>query len=288
VVNARPASAAARTAAVAPAPRLLRLVPRASRATWRSEGLGGPARAAADPAFAEARRVANTRDGFACRYCGFAPGAEWIEVDHLDDDHDNNDLSNLASACRACHLLHHLGHAGAAGEAVLIWLPELTQPALNHIARALHAAMRAGGLDPANPAARPGPNAPVFAVAAARVWIEISSRRSDAARRLGSSDPTDLGEALIALDANERARIPQMLAGLRLLPKAAWAGGPAGEDIYFRMLDSWLSPGGSFSTPGPDDWDLYFARRWREFEAVKAASNAQPGASRTRASGVPA
>lgn len=45
------------------------------------------------------------RDGFKCRYCGAAPGSQWLEVEHLipvshggSDDH-----LNLVASCKKCN-----------------------------------------------------------------------------------------------------------------------------------------------------------------------------------------
>jgi hypothetical protein len=82
-------------------------------------------------------------------------------------------------SCAPCHLVRHLERNTIAEEAVLIWLPEMTQPALNKLATAAHRRLAdAGALYlAANPHA--GPHQDV---------LRAQSRRSGLSRS-GASMP---------------------------------------------------------------------------------------------------
>jgi len=87
-----------------------------------------------------------------CRYCNYS-SKKHNEVHHLDDDHHNNDRSNFAIACRACHPYQHIGEPSKAGDlageglgsaTLLAAIPEISAQDLNHLQRAIGAAL----LDP--------------------------------------------------------------------------------------------------------------------------------------------
>ncbi len=155
-------------------------------------------------------------------------------------------------------------------------MPELAQHEVNHLARAVHATMRAGGIDLKRHVRPPG-DAPAVTTAAVRFWIEMSNRSFDAINRLGTSAPAELGEMMLAMDPPERAEIGSVLAGIRLLPRPTWPCGPEGEDLYPRMLDTWLAKGGPFASPKTADWDRLAAARWNDFEKRKNPGKAAAG-----------
>ena len=69
----------------------------------------------------------------------------WQEVFHLDGDHDNWAIDNLVTACTLCHRVQHLGRVTVGQEQVLIWLPDMSQAALNCIVRRIHLTLYAHG-----------------------------------------------------------------------------------------------------------------------------------------------
>lgn len=74
------------------------------------------------------------RDEHKCYYCGFT-SKKYQEIHHLDDNHSNNSEDNLVTVCPLCHYSHHLDIASLSGGASIIWLPDLSQQELNHLAR---------------------------------------------------------------------------------------------------------------------------------------------------------
>jgi intracellular multiplication protein IcmJ len=84
------------------------------------------------------------RDNHACRFCGhWIIG--WQDVFHLDGDHDNWTVDNLVTACTLCHAAQHLGRVTVEQELTLIWLPDVSQAALNCITRRIHLTLHAHG-----------------------------------------------------------------------------------------------------------------------------------------------
>ncbi|MFC7695072.1 hypothetical protein ACFQY5_41400 [Paeniroseomonas aquatica] len=79
----------------------------------------------------------------ACRFCDdprpVAPAPP------LDGDHGNRQAANLATACLHCRTLHRLGSDQIDQEATLIWLPDISQPALNWLVRSIHRSFLAHG-----------------------------------------------------------------------------------------------------------------------------------------------
>ena len=72
-----------------------------------------------------------------CRFCGLE-AASWQERYHLNGDPSEETPENVVSSCVLCHLTQDLLHPEIDLEATLIWLPELTQGALNALARGIH------------------------------------------------------------------------------------------------------------------------------------------------------
>ena len=71
------------------------------------------------------------RDDFSCRFCGFR-STQYQRVIPFAD--------STVTACSFCEQVLALERAGIMGGGVLIWLPEISQIELNHIARAIYVA----------------------------------------------------------------------------------------------------------------------------------------------------
>ena len=205
--------------------RLLPLTITARAASWRL--------AAADPAGGQAH-AALARDARTCRFCGLAAG-RWAEVFHLDGDHAHDAPDNLAAACPHCHACQHLGRETAGQEYLLVWLPELTQAALNHLARGVHRAFHDHGEAPC-PEVAPSRDTPRLR-SAYTAYRALAARAALAEQRLGTSSPRVLGEALLGLSRPAAGRAPALVDGLRLLPRGRLIRG--GADVYPECLKDW-------------------------------------------------
>jgi hypothetical protein len=130
-------------------------------------------------------------------------------------------------------LVRHLERDTIGEEAVLIWLPELTQPALNALAFAAHRRLaREGALRLASaPFAFSAEDSSYGALEAIRAF---ESRSGEAEARLGTSSPGVLGAALMRAKRQVYADRARLLGGLRLWPRGRFF--VAGEDIYRRLI----------------------------------------------------
>ena len=134
-----------------------------------------------------------------------------------------------------CSLVRHLERQTIAEEAVLVWLPDLSQAALNAVANVVHRRLAAEGALylAASPFAVTWSEIPNPALEAIRA---IEMRRAEAETRFGTSSPRVLGEALMRARPNLYADRARHLGGLRL-----WSRGKFfvdSEDVYPRLIAS--------------------------------------------------
>lgn len=76
------------------------------------------------------------RDNWTCCKCGIHL-PEFMEIQHIDDNHANNREANLAAICRYCHDGEHPVWAASRQRYDLILCPELSQASLNRLAWAV-------------------------------------------------------------------------------------------------------------------------------------------------------
>ena len=136
-------------------------------------------------------------------------------------------------SCGPCHLVRHLERETIAEEAVLIWLPEMTQAALNALAYAAHKRLlRVGALHwAANPFAVIREYGPEDALGAIRA---LEARSAEAEARLGTASPRVLGAALMRMKPKLYADRARLIGGLRLLSYGRFF--VDGEDIYPQLI----------------------------------------------------
>jgi intracellular multiplication protein IcmJ len=121
-----------------------------------------------------------------------------------------------AGACAFCHLAQHLERPDIDSEAILIWLPELTQAALNRVAWQIYRTLASHGV--AFDAVHAGGGLKTPAARAAALRGALIERADAAAKELGTSSPSELGEVLLKLAPERFESRPQSLGGIRLLP----------------------------------------------------------------------
>ena len=172
-----------------------------------------------------------------CRFCG-QPTADWQEDFHLNDDHADDRLSNVVVSCPLCHLAQHLGRPEIEREAVLVWLPEMAQSALNLLVRELHIRCFCGGVSPHTTAN----STPIAGASAAKdahaAYQALHERAAAADTRLGTNSPRRLGLALLEMAPGDYAKRGELLGGTRLLPLGRFF--QDGRDVYPEMLASWV------------------------------------------------
>jgi intracellular multiplication protein IcmJ len=169
-------------------------------------------------------------DSGLCRFCGGAIGQ--IGFGEFGD-------RPSPTACALCVLVRHLERQHIDEEASLIWLPEMSQPALNSLMREIHWRLRALGerlLIDATPTLDTED----------RLWLyhaqrALLDRRHVVAGRIGSFLPSELADALLRLPPAAYGRRAQLLSGVRLLASGRFFDGDA--DIYPEIVDSWRRHG---------------------------------------------
>ena len=136
-------------------------------------------------------------------------------------------------SCVPCHLVRHLERDTIAEEAVLIWLPEMTQAALNALAHGAHKRLaRDGALhQAANPFGRAPEQVPNGAIEAIRA---LEARSAEAEARLGTASPSVLGASLLRMKPKTYEDRARLIGGLRLLSRARFF--VDGEDIYPQLI----------------------------------------------------
>jgi len=139
------------------------------------------------------------------------------------------------AACALCFLCHHLERPRIDEEATLVWLPEMSQPALNVTMREIHFQLRALGEDLYD-AGRLRLDTPerlrlYYARSA------LGARGTAAETRLGTDKPSELGGALCRLSPAAYANRAKLLNGVRLLPLGRFYAG--NKDVYPEIVDSW-------------------------------------------------
>ena len=168
-----------------------------------------------------------------CSFCGGRLGSQ--------GGPPTQDAGNTATECALCLLVRHLDRARIDDEAELVWLPEMSQPAVNITMREIHHRLRALGesLDAATPPQRDTPERRRLYHARAA----LRERTGAAVARVGSFRPSELGRALLRLSPGAYTRRGKLLGGLRLLPAGHFFDGE--HDIYPAIVDGWSCVAGS-------------------------------------------
>jgi len=210
-----------------------------ARSAGNTPSSSGGSKVAGIPA--ELRLKIFERDKYACRCCGFE-SQKYQDILFLNGKAADIAPGNLATACIFCHQCFNLDKVGEMRSGVLIWMPEVSQSDLHHIARATYVARISQG--------------PV-ADAARRVLDIFMQRREEAKKRLGTDDPYILSSVLtdyISPRAYEQRQ--KKLEGIRLFPLDRRIIREA--DLEFnqfpQILAFWRSKNGPFGNVVPRQW----------------------------------
>lgn len=189
----------------------------------------------------ELRQQVLKRDDNTCRHCGFK-ATKYQEILCLDGNPENHAESNLATVCIFCHQCFNMDKVSQMRSGVLIWLPEIDQAKLHHIARAIYVARISQG---------------PMADAARRALDAIMARREEVKNRLSTDDPFILSTILRDyLGAKHYAARDKKLEGVRLFPLDRRIIKEA--DLEFnqfpQILAYWRSKDGPFGGKPPQEW----------------------------------
>lgn len=200
----------------------------------------------------ELRQKVFERDDHVCRYCGFQ-AKKYQEVNFINGQEQDTRLANLATACIFCHQCFLLERVSAMRSGIVIWLPEMGQAELNHLARSVYVARVSQG--PAAEASR-------------RILDILMRRREDAKKRLGGGDPKQGSEdpQVLAcvlreyLTSRHYAMREKKLEGIRLFPldRRIIREGDLEFNQFPQILAYWRSKDGPYGNRMPQFWvDMY-------------------------------
>lgn len=195
----------------------------------------------------ETRKRIFERDNHECQYCGFE--SKKFHLVHVRDGNQHNTSDdNLVTSCIFCHQCFHVDKVSNMKSGTLIWMPEMTQAQIHHLARSIYVAR-----------ITQGPMAEV-----ARNTLEvIMKRREEAVDRIKTDDPHILATVLkdyITKDNYDRRH--EKLDGIRLFPldrrTITIDGGPP-INQFPQILAYWRSKDGPFAALNPNDWIGHYA-----------------------------
>lgn len=194
---------------------------------------------------AEHKQKIFERDNHTCQCCGFY-SKKYQDVHFINGNYADQSEKNMVTTCIFCHQCFNLDKVNTMRSGVLVWLPEIGQAELHHIARAIYVARISQG--------------PV-AEAARRGLDILMKRREEARNRIGVDDPMILATVLqdYISPAHYKQR-QQKLDGLRLFPLDRRIIQEA--DLQFnqfpQILAYWRSKDGPFGGKTPKDWLCIF------------------------------
>lgn len=203
--------------------------------------------AAADKIPEDLKNKILARDEHTCRCCGFKAD-KYQQI--LIRNQNKADLreDNLMTACIFCHQCFNLEDVSEMRSGVLIWLPEIEQAQLHHIARAIYVGRISQG-----------PTAD-----AARKALEIlMQRREEAKNRVGTDRPYILAMVLRDyLGPRHYHYRGRKLDGLRLMPLDRRIIKEAELEFnqFPQILAYWRSKAGPFGGKTPPQWAEIYQR----------------------------
>lgn len=218
------------------------------RSTGRAKGKKGGAGVAGSASSVSAGGLSKElkqkifeRDNHTCRCCGFC-AQKYQEVLHINGDTLDSSEGNLATTCIFCHQCFNLDQVSVMRSGVLLWLPEIAQADLHHIARAFYVARISQG---------------PMAEAARQSLDALMKRRAVIRDRIGTDDPYILATVLKDyLTEQHYARRAEKIEGVRLFPLDRRIIKEA--DLEFnqfpQILAYWRSKAGPFGGAPPQQW----------------------------------
>ena len=202
-----------------------------------SANFGSPAAVESiyEPRAAPPRRVRPTDeaqssfDDLRCPFCGMHSRRSRRFAASARRSHDS------AAACVLCYLCRHLERPRIDEEAVLVWLPEMSQPALNVTMREIHMQLRTLGEDLYDAGRLRLDTLERLRLYYAR--CALGARATATTGRLGTDKPSELAGALYRLSPAAHANRAKLLGGVRLLPLGRFYAG--NKDVYPEIVGSW-------------------------------------------------
>src|SRR5690606_21076539 len=151
-------------------------------------------------------------------------------------------------SCIFCHQCFDLEKASLMNSGVLVWLPEIEQAELSHIARAIYVARISQGS---------------MADSARGTLDAIMARREDAKARIATDDPFILASVMRDfLGPKHYSMRAQKLEGIRLFPldRRNISEGDLKFNQFPQILAYWRSKDGPFGAKIPSQWKIIYAK----------------------------
>ncbi len=182
-----------------------------------------------------------TRDNDTCQCCGFQ-SKKYQEV--LFSNNNSNDTSedNLKTVCIFCYQCFNLDKISVMRSGVLLWLPEIAQADLHHIARAIYVARISQGS---------------VADAARKSLDALMQRRNVIRERIGTDDPYILATVLKDYLTNSHYKHRnKKIDGIRLFPldRRIIKESDLEFNQFPQILAYWRSKAGPFGGKTPQKW----------------------------------
>ena len=181
------------------------------------------------------------RDNYTCKCCGFR-SEKYQDIHFKNRNKLDHSEGNLLTMCIFCNQCFNLEDVGQMRSGVLIWLPEIEQTTLNHIARAIYVARISQG---------------AAAEAARKSLDTMMERRAELKNRIGTDDPFILSNILSDYlgDKHYHLRAPK-LEGIRLFPldRRIIKESELEFNQFPQILAYWRSKNGPFGGKLPTTW----------------------------------
>lgn len=201
----------------------------------------------AEPLIAELRQKVFQKDDYTCKCCGFK-SQKYQDIIFADGNKTNLHLDNLLTTCIYCHQCFDLEKVAQMRSGVLVWLPEIEQAELHHIARAIYVSRISQGS---------------MAETAKSALEKIMNRREEAKARLYTDDPYLLSVVMKDfLGPRQYGIRDKKLEGVRLFPldRRIIKEGDLEFNQFPQILAYWRSKNGPFGGKAPTKWKDFYAQ----------------------------
>jgi intracellular multiplication protein IcmJ len=194
----------------------------------------------------DTRQRTFARDDHTCQYCGFQ--SEKFQLIHLKDGNLKNKRDdNMVTSCIFCHQCFHMDRVADMKSGTLIWMPELSQAQVHHLARSIYVAR-----------ITQGPMADI----ARRTLEMVMKRREEAIERIRTDDPKILSVVLKDyITRKDYENRKGKLEGVRLFPldRRTVKEGDLEFNQFPQILAYWRSKDGPFAQLNPNDWISHYS-----------------------------
>jgi intracellular multiplication protein IcmJ len=186
------------------------------------------------------------RDDHTCAFCGFS-SKRYMDVVPADFSKASDDPDDFHTSCQFCAQCFDLESVVQMKSGFLIFMPEMSQAMLNHMARAIYVARVSQG---------------PMADTARRLLDIVMQRREEAKSRIQTDDPFVLSLVLRDFLTSKKTYVQRTskLEGVRLFPldRRMVKEGDLEFNQFPQILAYWRSKEGPFGGKLPAHWVDYY------------------------------